>query len=38
VHSADALEQAVQTALTATGPTIIEAVVDSEHYVNTVFD
>jgi acetolactate synthase I/II/III large subunit len=38
VRSADALEQAVRTALAATGPTVIEAVVDSDHYVDTVYD
>jgi acetolactate synthase-1/2/3 large subunit len=38
VRSADALEQAVGTALAADGPTVIEAVVDSEHYIDTVYD
>lgn len=38
VRSADALEQSVKTALAATGPTVIEAVVDSEHYIDTVYD
>jgi acetolactate synthase-1/2/3 large subunit len=38
VRTADALEAAVRTALTATGPTVIEAVVDSDHYVDTVYD
>ena len=33
-----ALEEAVKTALAADGPTVIEAVVDSEHYVDTVYD
>ena len=37
-NSSDALEHAVKTALTAKGPTVIEAVVDSDHYVNTVYD
>jgi acetolactate synthase-1/2/3 large subunit len=37
-RSADALEAAVTTALAAKGPTVIEAVVDSEHYVDTVYD
>jgi thiamine pyrophosphate-dependent acetolactate synthase large subunit-like protein len=37
-RSADALEAAVTTALAAEGPTVIEAVVDSEHYVDTVYD
>jgi thiamine pyrophosphate-dependent acetolactate synthase large subunit-like protein len=32
------LERAVKTALAADGPTVIEAVVDSEHYVDTVYD
>ena len=32
------LEQAVKAALAAKGPTVIEAVVDSEHYVETVYD
>jgi acetolactate synthase-1/2/3 large subunit len=38
VRSPDALEAAVKTALAANGPTVIEAVVDSEHYVDTVYD
>src|SRR5262249_35040322 len=38
VHSADALEAAVTKALAARGPTVIEAVVDSDHYVDTVYD
>jgi acetolactate synthase-1/2/3 large subunit len=38
VASADALEAAVATALTAKGPTVIEAMVDSEHYLETVYD
>jgi acetolactate synthase-1/2/3 large subunit len=33
-----ALEQAVANALSAKGPTVIEAVVDSEHYLDTVYD
>ena len=37
-HSADELEAAVTAALAAEGPTVIEAVVDSEHYVDTVYD
>jgi acetolactate synthase-1/2/3 large subunit len=36
--SPDALEGAVKTALAAKGPTVIEAVVDSDHYVDTVYD
>ena len=38
VRSADALEAAVRSALAAKGPTVIEAVVDSEHYIDTVYD
>jgi acetolactate synthase-1/2/3 large subunit len=38
VRSPDALESAVRKALTAHGPTVIEAVVDSDHYVDTVYD
>jgi acetolactate synthase-1/2/3 large subunit len=38
VRSPDGLEAAVKTALAANGPTVIEAVVDSEHYVATVYD
>jgi acetolactate synthase-1/2/3 large subunit len=38
VRDAAALERAVQTALAAKGPTVIEAVVDSDHYVDTVYD
>jgi acetolactate synthase-1/2/3 large subunit len=38
VHSAAALEAAVKTALAQSGPTVIEAVVDSEHYLETVYD
>jgi acetolactate synthase-1/2/3 large subunit len=37
-NSADALEAAVRAALAANGPTVIEAVVDSEHYIDTVYD
>ena len=37
VRSAAALEEAVRTALFANGPTVIEAVVDSEHYLDTVY-
>ena len=36
--SAAALETAVRTALAANGPTVIEAVVDSDHYADTVYD
>ena len=38
VASPEALEAAVTTALAAKGPTVIEAVVDSEHYLETVYD
>jgi acetolactate synthase-1/2/3 large subunit len=38
VRDAAALEAAVIEALAASGPTVIEAVVDSEHYVDTVYD
>ena len=38
VRSADALEDAVKAALAAAGPTVIEATVDSEHYLETVYD
>jgi acetolactate synthase I/II/III large subunit len=38
VRSAGALQDAVTAALAAEGPTVIEAVVDSEHYLDTVYD
>ena len=38
VRSADALERAVSEALAASGPAVIEAVVDSDHYLDTVYD
>jgi acetolactate synthase-1/2/3 large subunit len=38
VRSADALAAAVTAALGADGPMVIEAVVDSDHYVDTVYD
>jgi len=38
VRSADALAAAVTAALSAAGPTVIEAVVDSDHYLETVYD
>ena len=38
VRSDDGLEAAVKRALDANGPTVIEAVVDSEHYTETVYD
>lgn len=38
VRSSDGLEAAVKRAFDVQGPTVIEAVVDSEHYTETVFD
>jgi acetolactate synthase-1/2/3 large subunit len=38
VRSPDALRAALAEALRASGPTVIEAVVDADHYVETVFD
>src|SRR3984893_1293758 len=38
VRSAGDLEAAVTTALAAAGPSVIEAVVDSDHYMDTVYD
>ncbi len=38
VDGPDALEDAVRRALAADGPTVIEAVVDPAHYMETVFD
>src|SRR4051812_28016354 len=38
VRTPDALENAVRKALMSEGPTVIEAVVDSDHYVDTVYD
>ncbi|MGP0090932.1 MAG: thiamine pyrophosphate-binding protein [Xanthobacteraceae bacterium] len=38
VRSAEALQAAVGKALAADGPTVIEAVVDSDHYLDTVYD
>jgi acetolactate synthase-1/2/3 large subunit len=38
VRDAKTLEAAVKKALAAKGPTVIEAVVDSDHYVDTVYD
>lgn len=38
VRTADALERALHRALSADGPTVIEAVVDASHYSETVFD
>jgi len=37
-NNSGALEDAVTAALAAKGPTVIEAVVDSDHYVDTVYD
>ncbi len=38
VRNAAALQSAVTKALSAKGPTVIEAVVDSDHYLETVYD
>ena len=38
VREPGALQQALATALSANGPTVIEAVVDPAHYSDTVFD
>jgi acetolactate synthase-1/2/3 large subunit len=38
VRTSEALEAAITDALAANGPTVIEAVVDSEHYLDTVYD
>ena len=38
VRDPGALEAAVSEALAADGPTVIEAVVDADHYMETVFD
>ena len=38
VRSGSDLEAAVTEALAAAGPTVIEAMVDSDHYVDTVYD
>ncbi|MCC6888415.1 MAG: thiamine pyrophosphate-binding protein [Hyphomicrobiales bacterium] len=38
VRSAEALEAALRRALAVAGPTVIEAVVDSEHYLETIYD
>ena len=38
VRTAVSLEQNVRLALAAKGPTVIEAVVDADHYADTVFD
>ena len=38
VRAAEALERELRRALSADGPTVIEAVVDASHYSETVFD
>jgi len=38
VRTASELEDALRGALAGDGPTVIEAVVDSEHYLDTVYD
>jgi thiamine pyrophosphate-dependent acetolactate synthase large subunit-like protein len=38
VRDGDALRSALDTAFAADGPTVIEAVVDAAHYMDTVFD
>ena len=38
VETPDALRDAVTNALASSGPTVIEAVVNSDHYMETVFD
>jgi acetolactate synthase-1/2/3 large subunit len=38
VRTAGALEAEVRRALAGKAPTVIEAVVDSDHYVDTVYD
>ena len=38
VAAPSALGTALSTALDASGPTVIEAVVDPAHYMDTVFD
>ena len=38
IRDAKDVEDAVRAALRAAGPQVIEAVVDSEHYVDTVYD
>jgi acetolactate synthase I/II/III large subunit len=37
-NSAEALERSVTQALARKGPTVIETVVDSDHYIDTVYD
>ena len=38
VETAEALTDAVKMALKAQGPTVIEALINSDHYIETVFD
>ncbi|MFL2669328.1 MAG: thiamine pyrophosphate-dependent enzyme, partial [Alphaproteobacteria bacterium] len=38
VNDTESLRHAVEDALKAKGPTVIEAIVSSEHYIETVFD
>ncbi|MBS40966.1 MAG: acetolactate synthase [Rhodospirillales bacterium] len=38
VETAEALTEAVKMALKAQGPTVIEALINSDHYIETVFD
>lgn len=38
VRTSDELENAIKEALGADGPRVIEALVDSDHYIETVFD
>ena len=38
VRDAAALKAAIEKALKSEGPTVIEAVVDAGHYIDTVFD
>jgi acetolactate synthase-1/2/3 large subunit len=38
VRDASALDERIKTALAADGPTVVEAIVNSDHYFDTVFD
>ena len=38
VRAPSELEDALRGAVAANGPTVIEAIVDSEHYIDTVYD
>ena len=38
VRDGEALQTALSAALEASGPTVIEAIVDADHYLETVFD